>query len=295
MNPFYQRLKELDSHSFEKLCFQLLKARHPGANVRAVEGASGDLGVDSFQGDLEDGPIIWQAKAFSNGIGKSQRNQIRASIKTAITYFQPRRWVLCLNVDMDIHAHRWFQRLSGSRMSDVQIGLMQASDIVSELAIRKPIRELFFLDAVPSMSDLRALIMRTSDLNDFQAAQLAQENSEQLIERLRNRDARFDYEVVVSSDRPSARQRETGPAFSLSSGAMTINAFPRDVEALRLDPPTFSITLSATGIEKFHTFENTGRPQIFEGEDVGGIKGNVPMLDLVDNSSGVTRLTVGPS
>src|ERR1700722_10455152 len=120
MNPLYQRLKELDSHSVEKLCFQLVNARHPTSKVRAVEGASGDKGVDSFQGDLDDGPAIWQVKAFPNGVGKSQRNQIRESLKTAVNNLHPRRWVLCINVDMDVHTHSWFQKLTKSRVNHVE-------------------------------------------------------------------------------------------------------------------------------------------------------------------------------
>jgi hypothetical protein len=265
------------------------------ANLRAVEGASGDKGVDSFQGDLDDSPAIWQAKAFPNGVGKSQRNQIRESLKTAINNFHPRRWVLCINVDMDVHAHSWFQKLTKSRKSDVEVGIMQGSDIVSELAHRKAISELFFPGAIPSASDLRALIMRTSDLDDVQAAKIAQENSEQLIERLKGRDARFDYEVVVSSDRAPTKQNARGAVFSLSSGPTTINAFPRDIEALRLDPPKLSFTLSATGLEKLATFENTGRPQTLEAEDLQNLSSSLPVLDVFGVPSDSRKLTLGPS
>jgi hypothetical protein len=66
MDPLSQRLKELPREDFEKLCFHLLKERHPNANVRHVEGAGGDLGVETFAGELADGPAIWQSKAFAN-------------------------------------------------------------------------------------------------------------------------------------------------------------------------------------------------------------------------------------
>src|SRR6266404_6277228 len=69
-----------DSDTFERLCFHLLKERHPTASLRRVDGTSGDEGTDSFMGDLAAGPIVWQAKAFRNQIGDSQRDQIRKSL-----------------------------------------------------------------------------------------------------------------------------------------------------------------------------------------------------------------------
>jgi hypothetical protein len=53
----YQRLKELDRDQFEKLCFHLLKAKYPLANVRHVEGKAGDEGIDSYAGRF-DGKLV---------------------------------------------------------------------------------------------------------------------------------------------------------------------------------------------------------------------------------------------
>jgi hypothetical protein len=94
MHPLYQRLKELDSNSFEKLSFQLIHARHPTANIRGADGASGDKGIDIFQGDLDDGPTVWQVKSFPNGVRKHQKDQIRESLRRAVKSFNPRRWIL---------------------------------------------------------------------------------------------------------------------------------------------------------------------------------------------------------
>lgn len=60
MDSLYQRLKELDPDTFQRFAFQLLKERHPGADLRHVEGASGDEGLDVFQGELTGAPTIWQ-------------------------------------------------------------------------------------------------------------------------------------------------------------------------------------------------------------------------------------------
>jgi len=97
--PLYQRLKELDPDSFEKLCCHLVQARLPGTEIRHVDGAAGDEGLDLFMGFLDAGPTIWQCKSFPNGVGKHQREQIRAWLRRALTH-APRRWVLCLSVEM---------------------------------------------------------------------------------------------------------------------------------------------------------------------------------------------------
>jgi hypothetical protein len=52
MDSLYQRLKELDPDTFQRLCFQFLKERHPEQDIRHVEGASGDKGLDVFAGEL---------------------------------------------------------------------------------------------------------------------------------------------------------------------------------------------------------------------------------------------------
>jgi hypothetical protein len=51
VHPIYQRLKELDPNTFEKLCFHLVKARFPGEEIRHVDGSAGDAGLDLCWGE----------------------------------------------------------------------------------------------------------------------------------------------------------------------------------------------------------------------------------------------------
>lgn len=280
MMALYQRLKELDTKSFERLCYQLLRERHPSANIRPVDGDSGDQGADAFQGDLEDGSTIWQFKSFPNGIRDSQKGQIRDSLKTAVKNFAPRRWILCLSVAMDIRVHKWFQKLTNSYAGRTTLGLMSAGDIVNELTHRKSIRDAFFAGAILDVSGLRALVTRTTDLSVEGQAALAQENAEQLIERLKSRDARFNYEVSVSPDRAPQTDLPSGAAFSLSIGSTRIDAFPRDLEGLRLDPPKMGFTLTSTGVTKLRDFERTGRAQTFDKGEATAVTTSLPVLDL---------------
>jgi hypothetical protein len=68
-------LRSLGPRKFEQFCFDLLKAKYPGREIRRVEGSAGDEGIDVFSGELECGPTIWQCKSFSNAIGPSQKDR----------------------------------------------------------------------------------------------------------------------------------------------------------------------------------------------------------------------------
>lgn len=84
-----RHLKDLGPERFHQLCFHILKAKYPGADVKFVEGAGGDKGLDVFSGQLSDGPVIWQCKHFAGGIHNAQKRQIKRSLETALKNFQP--------------------------------------------------------------------------------------------------------------------------------------------------------------------------------------------------------------
>jgi hypothetical protein len=135
-HPLYQRLKELDPTTFEQFCFHLLTARHPGVTILRIEGTGGDEGIDSFEGNLDDGPSIWQCKSFPNGVRQSQRAQIKASLRRALERCAPKHWILCLSIDLDAPAHRWFQRLQQSYADRVQMVVLQIYISFASPAIR---------------------------------------------------------------------------------------------------------------------------------------------------------------
>jgi hypothetical protein len=99
VDSLVQRIKDLDQITFQQLCFQLMSVRFPSAKVRYPEGIAGDEGVDLFQGDLTNGPTVWQCKAFQvTVIGDSQKAQIRQSLRDAVQNVGPKVWILCLNM-----------------------------------------------------------------------------------------------------------------------------------------------------------------------------------------------------
>ena len=165
MDSLYQRLKEMDPDTFQRFCAQLLRERHPEQEIRHVEGASGDEGLDVFEGELSGKPTIWQCKAFPNGVGKSQKEQIRKSLKTALKKFSPSYWILCLSVDLDSKTSRWFEKLKKSYASKVTIGEMFATEIVNEVLHRKNLKNHFFPHASLDVNELKRLAARTGEMN----------------------------------------------------------------------------------------------------------------------------------
>jgi len=300
MDSLYQRLKELDPDTFQRLCFQLLKERHPEQDIRHVEGASGDKGLDVFAGELYGKPAIWQCKAFPNGVGKSQKQQIRESLRTALKNFSPAHWILCLTVDLDEKASRWFEKLKTSNAGRVNIGKMFASDIVNELLHRRTLKNHFFPNASLDVMELKRLAARTGEMTTQELDALTDINLEDTIEHWKDRDARFNYQIVFDGDSgpPNLRSASIQPGLVMTiykPGGKTVNVFERDAESLRADPPTFTTIFTGSGIDKFEQLVKTGAPQEFDTHELGPITSKWPLMRDVTNAGNTYKLSVGPS
>jgi hypothetical protein len=298
MDSLYQRLKELDPDTFQRFCCQLLKERHPEQEIKQVEVRSGDEGLDIFTGELYGKPTIWQCKSFPNGIGDSQKEQIRESLRTALKHFSPSFWILCLSIDMDVKAARWFEKLKNSYASKVTIGGMLASEIVNEVLHRRSLRTHFFPNASLDVLELKRMALRTSTMTREELEGVTDANLEDIIERWKESDPRFNYQIVFGGDMgpPSLDARPpNGLVMSVLQGGKTVNVFARDIAALRADPPKFSTTIQGTGVEKYLSFIKTGIPQEFEAHEVGPIKSNWALMSDMSKVSGVHKLSMAPS
>ena len=290
MNAIYQRLKELDPRVFEDLCFQIIAARHPLAHVTHVNGAGGDKGVDIFQGELGAQPTIWQCKFFVNGIRSAQKNKIRKSLRVALHHFQPKRWILCVPVNLDINAHAWLQQLKREYISRVEVGIFQASEIVAELAYRRPIRNSFFPNAILDPLELRSLLAKTGEYSDRELEKLTLENVQQYVQRLQDRDARFDYQVTFFPRDDGRRDFPPGIMASITHGDKRIDIFPRDVEALQLDPPKIQFKTQGEATRQLQHAVETGTPADIQ---VSGFRSTFDFIGPVPAQSG--RLMIEPS
>lgn len=300
MDPLRQRVKELDPHTFENLCFDVLKERLPGLKLVHIDGSGGDEGLDVFEGDLDGRPTIWQSKSFPNGVGESQKEQIRNSLKTALKRFTPAHWILCLSVDMDAKSIRWFEKWKKSHSSRVQIGLFSASDIVHELFHRRSIRNHYLPGAALDPVELKRIIAKTGELSLEELERITENNLEDYIERLKERDARFNYQIVFDGDlgpRRSADAPAPGLMFSISAGAKTVNVFARDLDALRSNPPKLEFGLSEAGLAKYRELIRTGSQQEFVGDELRVTGSDFPLLSQIIQRppSPHDKLIVGPS
>jgi hypothetical protein len=277
MNALYQRLKELDPKAFELFCFHLLQERHPSVEIRHVEGAGGDEGLDVFTGDLDGHPVVWQCKSFPNGMHDSQKEQIRASLRQAVKHLSPRQWILCLSVDMDAKTHRWFEKLKASYGMTV-IGLMDAGHIVHELMHRRTLRNAYFPGAALDTAELRQLITRTGELTKDELATLCTENVEQYLERLKDHDARFTYEITFGNDREPQHHQERGLLVSLADEHKTINVFARDTQALKANPVRANMKLVGPGVSKMQEYLRTGSPQEFLPGELASFSSDLDFL-----------------
>ncbi len=296
MDLLLQRIKNLDQITFQQLCFQLMSERYPSARIRYVEGAVGDEGLDLFTGDLSAGPTVWQCKAFQVVIlGDSQKAQIRKSLKDAVKNVAPSVWILCLNMNLDTKAHRWFQRIQrtyaahGLKIADP----IQGTDIARELMFRKTLRDHYFPEVALAVSEIRALLGGLDRLTESGLEKRATENVDQWLQRIREKDPRFSYEVTFGGERGPAifpPMPEQGLVAAMTDGHKVIKAFARDLEALRLDPVGLEFHVSNGGARKFLDLLRTGREQHWAAQEIRGFKTTIPLLEGVNFECGSMTL-----
>lgn len=120
---------------FQELIAQIVKVRHRSA--KNIRPAPGDWGIDVLVGKLTSGTcMIWQAKYFINGIGKTQKNEIRRSFiqvvkKSKEFGFKIDVWTLCVPCSLSTKENRWWENWQKKNMREtgVKIELMHELDI----------------------------------------------------------------------------------------------------------------------------------------------------------------------
>jgi len=289
-------MKEMDAHTFQLFCFELLKERHPRIELKHVDGKAGDEGLDVFAGELRGKPTIWQCKSFPSGVGKSQKAQIRESLRTALKHFSPAYWILCLSIDMDSKARRWFEKLKISYASKVNISDLSASEMHHEVIHRRSLRNHFFPGAAIDPVELKRLITRTGEMSAESLEQMTDANLEDIIERWTERDPRFNYQIVFDGDLgPPPHNPAPGLVMTVSTGARKLNVFARDITSLEANPPTFSMQFKGTGIDKIRSAINTGARQEFGPDELGDLKTDWALLSSATKVINNLRLIIAPS
>jgi len=86
---------------FEKICSRLFSALF-GADAHNIKVSQEDEGIDVLVGDFSAPIDVYQCKYFIDGVGNSQKQQIRDSFKRAIesSTYKMKKWTVCLPCEL---------------------------------------------------------------------------------------------------------------------------------------------------------------------------------------------------
>lgn len=118
--------KEGARTTFQRLIAQLVSLCYEG--MKMVDAKAGDWGLDVIVGEIDEIISVWQAKFFIDGIGDSQKGQIRESFKQVVEKaseegFAVDAWTLCIPVDLDPDALKWWTGWKKRQEKDHGLGI----------------------------------------------------------------------------------------------------------------------------------------------------------------------------
>lgn len=149
---------------FEEVCESLFKKKHLEENVKGVRVVVGDGGIDVFIGNLGVEPItVIQCKFFINGIGESQKDQIRKSFKTVIEsdHFTCRKWILCIPIQLSVEEHKWWagwKNYQEKKHGQGYIELHDGADLIDDLNEFGLYDTVFEIDLKNNISDIHSKV-----------------------------------------------------------------------------------------------------------------------------------------
>lgn len=145
---------------FEQMNTQLVAHLYPG--VRSVDANPGDWGIDTFVGSLDSSSVmVWQSKYFIDGVGETQKDQIRESFKSAVAAAETHghsldAWILCIPQSMDGPTSKWWDGWKKRTMKkhSIEIELWDDTELRKRLISPegKPVRYEYYAPttAVPA-------------------------------------------------------------------------------------------------------------------------------------------------
>ena len=153
---------------FEKMVVQLVGIDFP--QVQNLRPLPGDWGIDGYIGELDDVVSVWQAKYFIDKFDTTQKRQVTQSVGNLLTKasekgFTVSAWTLCVPVDLEPDAMKWWSGLCRRMASDHALVCELWSATQLERRLLRPssegVRRYFF----PGTDD-RPLLREISELPD---------------------------------------------------------------------------------------------------------------------------------
>lgn len=119
---------------FEKICVNLFQSMH-GSSAKSVLPSQGDGGIDVLVGDLPNPMIVYQCKFFLNGLGNSQRQQIREAFRTVKENYKISKWRLCLPCILTQKDLLWWSKWKNAQSedTDIDIELCDGSYLINKM------------------------------------------------------------------------------------------------------------------------------------------------------------------
>lgn len=121
---------------FEKICTQWLQYRF-GTDAHRIRVSQGDGGIDVLVGDFSQPIDVYQCKYFIDGVGDSQKKQIRESYERAknASDYRLKNWYLCVPCELSIKEFSWWSDWKSKKenFDHIPISLCEGSYLIGEL------------------------------------------------------------------------------------------------------------------------------------------------------------------
>lgn len=142
---------------FEKLCTNLLQAMF-GLKAHNIETSGGDGGIDILVGNFSEPIDIYQCKYFIDGVGDTQKAQIRKSFKTAVESkkFKMKKWILCLPLIMTEKEFSWWSNWRAKNVNEyhIEIDLFDGTYLLKKIKEYNLYDEIFDEDIRKSLDEI---------------------------------------------------------------------------------------------------------------------------------------------
>ena len=138
------------------------------------------------------------------------------------------------------------------------------------------------------------LLARTGEYTTTELERLNLENVQQYMRRLKDRDARFDYRLTYLPEQETQFE-STGQIVTISDENCRLDVFPRDVEALRIDPPRVLLTLDSSATDKLRSAIETGSEVTLESSEIKNVESTFDFLFPNAANSKPQEIRIGPS
>lgn len=142
---------------FENLCTNIFQSIY-GTDAHSIKVSQGDGGIDVLVGDFSAPIDVYQCKYFIDGIGESQKNQIRKSFHTAVESkeYTMNKWALCIPSVMNEKEFSWWSNWKSKNAKNfgVEIELLDGNYLLLQLKKHNLYNNAFDEDIRKSLDEI---------------------------------------------------------------------------------------------------------------------------------------------